>query len=327
MDGTDEQRTRNRRLAAAARRHRGAFSLDMARAAGFTDRQVQARVTAGRWQRLYDGAFAASTDEVTWSMRLHAVVLVRPGAVVSHGSAARIWRLPGFEDHRGLSVVVRPPGGTRLAGVRVHETTLPDPDVAIVDGLRVTSPARTVADLAMRLPTPALLEVAAEACRAGRVTVPELAARVVKGRRGAARLRDVVTDLGGRGVGASAAEDAFVEMLSAEPQLRGFQRNVRVRLSSGRRTEFDVAWLPERLVLEYDGRAFHSFVVDRVDDRRRDAEAADDGYVVRRWGSEAFALREMVVDDAVRLLRAARQRLTAEREARSSRGPGETPIA
>lgn len=283
----------------------------MALEAGFTYRQVEHRVATGAWRRLHRGVYAAGTHPTTWPMRLRAVLLARPGGVVSHGSAARLWRVPGFLDHSGLSVTVAPPGGTRLAGVRVHETTLADLDRAEVAGMPVTSPARTIADLAMHMRTPALLAIAGEACRAQRVDVTDLAARVVPRRRGAARLREVVETLGGRGVGASGAEDRFAELLAADPALDGFRRNVLWRLSNGRRTEFDVAWLPERVVDEYDGRSFHSLVVDRADDAARDAAARADGFDVRRWGAEAFAVPDLVVADARTRLAEARHRLAA----------------
>lgn len=68
------------------------------------------------------------------------------GAVLSHAAAARVW------DAGDLSVwpvdlTVPERRWTRQTDVRFRVRSLPDEDVTVVDGLPVTVPGRTVADL------------------------------------------------------------------------------------------------------------------------------------------------------------------------------------
>jgi hypothetical protein len=66
-------------------------------------------------------------------------------AVLSHGTAARLWRLL---DDDTIHVTIRGRHGPRPDGVHVHRTNrLTRGEVKVVEGLPVTSPARTLADL------------------------------------------------------------------------------------------------------------------------------------------------------------------------------------
>jgi hypothetical protein len=89
--------------------------------------------------------------------------------VISHGSAALLHGLTMLDDHRGPPelTLVRPPG-TPLAHVRGwHAAGLPPDHRQQLHGLPVTTRARTVADLARRLPRPAGVVLADAALRDG----------------------------------------------------------------------------------------------------------------------------------------------------------------
>lgn len=72
-----------------------------------------------------------------------------PDAVLCHGSAAVVHGLPVWWNSLRAVHVMRDgnAGGQRRAYVHLHRTPLDDGDVTLVDGLMVTSLARTVADL------------------------------------------------------------------------------------------------------------------------------------------------------------------------------------
>lgn len=79
-----------------------------------------------------------------------ATALVRPGAVVSHQSAAYLHNID-LVGRRDVTVhLTRPPGGgwQGRAGIQLHAASLPGQHVTTIVGLPVTSAARTVIDLA-----------------------------------------------------------------------------------------------------------------------------------------------------------------------------------
>ena len=84
-------------------------------------------------------------------MRIEAVVATRRSPlVIGHASAAVIWGIPVEGIGRSAVHTVVPPTSTARSknGVTVHRTALTDEDVTEVDGLLVTTPERTLLDLA-----------------------------------------------------------------------------------------------------------------------------------------------------------------------------------
>jgi hypothetical protein len=79
---------------------------------------------------------------------------LREGAVISHGSAAVLHGLPIWAGAVERVHVTRDRvgGGNRRSIVQVHGAPLVDPDRTMIDGIPVTSLARTVLDLCRTLP-------------------------------------------------------------------------------------------------------------------------------------------------------------------------------
>ena len=70
-----------------------------------------------------------------------------PGAVLSHFSAAALWGLTGWPTVHEVTVSAK----RRPSGIRIHvHPTLDSRDIRVRRGIRVTSPARTVIDIAPR---------------------------------------------------------------------------------------------------------------------------------------------------------------------------------
>lgn len=131
--------------------------------AGFGEGRVRRLVARGEWTRLRRGIFVETRLlEACDPVRRHALhasaaVLALGGATVcSHESAAMLHGIPLLERVDGdLVSLTRPPGGprrVRLHGVRIHQAGLPAWHTRRVYGVPVTSAARTVVDLARRLP-------------------------------------------------------------------------------------------------------------------------------------------------------------------------------
>lgn len=123
-----------------------------------------------------------------------AAVLACPlGAAISHGSAAQLLEI-GSE--RGeIEVSVPAPSSARVPGVRVHRTSrLGDGDVGRARQIPVTSPVRTLLDLATYLPRPRLERAVNEADKRDLIDAESLRRALDQrtGQRGVRTLRDLL---------------------------------------------------------------------------------------------------------------------------------------
>lgn len=132
-------------------------------AAGYGRHAVQRLIESGAWVRLRPGVLAAAEPlNHPDPARRHAVhvaaALLSLGvtdAVASHESAALLHGIALLDEPAAQVSLTRPPGGVhrdRIRGGRLHRAELPANQVGRLHGVPVTSAARTVADLARRLP-------------------------------------------------------------------------------------------------------------------------------------------------------------------------------
>ncbi|TFD28311.1 type IV toxin-antitoxin system AbiEi family antitoxin domain-containing protein [Cryobacterium cryoconiti] len=122
------------------------------------DRQFRREVQFGRSAvRLRRGVFTSTEHWAPLSpqqrhlAQIRAVVATRKrDPVISHQSAAAVWGIPLPEAWPSTVHVLAPPQSRARSknGVTVHRSPIPDADVVDVDGMLVTSPARTLLDLA-----------------------------------------------------------------------------------------------------------------------------------------------------------------------------------
>ena len=109
----------------------------------------------------------------TRGMYLAAVMACGPRAALSHRSAAGLWEI---RQSSGRIEVTVPEVSRRVAGIRTYRTRMLHPqDFTVVDGIPVTSVARTLLDLAAVLRPPDL-EAALD--RAERLRIFDLSAVV-----------------------------------------------------------------------------------------------------------------------------------------------------
>jgi very-short-patch-repair endonuclease len=111
-----------------------------------------ARATIGVWEqdgklhRLHRGVYAVGHEALSWEGRCAGAVLADEPAVASHRTAAWIWGL--LRTRPGTFHLTAPTRRHRKELVVVHFARLGPDDRVVVDGIPVTSPARTVLDLA-----------------------------------------------------------------------------------------------------------------------------------------------------------------------------------
>jgi len=190
-----------------------------------------------------------------------------PGAALSHRGAAALWGIrPGAPARIDVSVS-RTSGVRTSARVVVHRPRRP-PETTIRDGIPVTTPGQTLADLALALPRRPL-EKAVEMADARRLHVV-----VPAGHPGAQRLRDVrplpmATD--------SPLEDAFLALCDAYRIPRPLVQTI----VEGHRVDF--CWPEQRVIVETDGYEHHGTRAAFERDRARDAHLTVLGWRVLRF--------------------------------------------
>jgi very-short-patch-repair endonuclease len=194
-----------------------------------------------------------------------AVLACGPKAVLSHRSAAALWRM-GIRTPTPIEVSA--PTEHLIPGVRAHRCRVVEATREF--GIPVTTPVRTLLDLAGLVDEATLVRAANEARLAGRLPGDELAILVQRMPRRLERL------LAPRGAPTrSVFEDEFLRFVR-RCALPLPEVNQRV---AGH--EVDMLWRRERLIVELDGRAYHDeHAFER--DRERDADLQAAGHRVVR---------------------------------------------
>lgn len=286
-EGSTEIATRaETAVAALARRRRGLVTRADLRACGVSDATIAEWIRRGRLVRIHRGVYAYGHASLTAEGRwLAAVLACGPGAVLSHRSAAAAWALLPSARSR-FDVIVAGAGGRELPLVDAHRCRLRPDDRTELGGLPITTPMRTLVDLAAVV-SPARLERAVEAAeRLGSLdlrAVDAILARTPR-RRGAAALRAALAahrpEHAWTRSGIERAALALVERAGLpRPQVN--------TVVAGH--EVDLCWPEARLVAELDTTAFHGTVAAFHRDRARDAELAVAGWRVVRLSDRQLA--------------------------------------
>jgi very-short-patch-repair endonuclease len=197
-----------------------------------------------------------------------AVLACGEGAVLSHRSAAELWRI----GPRSALIDVTAAVDRRVQGVICHRAALEERST--LEGIPVTTPARTIIDLADVL-TARGLERAVDEAEYLRLDLSGL--EPILGRRGAGALARLLTEWRTESRTRSELEEVFIA-LCAEHGLERPEVNVHVEGS-----ERDFLWRGARLVVEVDGAQAHRTRRAFERDRLRDAELTAAGYRVMRF--------------------------------------------
>ena len=257
-------------MAQLAAERDGVLSIVQLRACGLDDDAVAVRVRGGRLHRLYRGVYAVGHPGLTLRGRFRAAVLAcGERAVLSHFAAAAFWGFWVWEEGRRVDVTV--PGGARdLDGVRVRRTRGLERDVQVRYEMRVTTPARTLLDLAAILPEKALRSVVRRAQAQRVVSIRQILELLERsnGHRGAAKLRSVIAD--GPAPTASDLEDLLLDLLDDG----GIERpEINAPLRFGGQTIIpDYLWRAQRVAIEADSVTWHEHKLVREHDAYKQAQ-------------------------------------------------------
>jgi very-short-patch-repair endonuclease len=259
----------------AARQH-GVVARGQLVALGVGPDAIDRRIAARRLQAIHRGVFAVGhrlrTREATW---MAAILAAGPDAVLGVRSAGALWRVRQSDR---LEVIC--PRRLRRPGLEVHRGALRSDEVTVEDGIPVTTPARTLFDLAAVVSFHQL-EAAFNEAEYRRLTSPvSLDALLARypGRRGTQAIRRVLDDHARNGETRSRSEleRALIRLVDAA----GLPRPLINRQSD--HGELDARWPEHMLIVECDGFAAHGTRKAFEDDRARDRALTTQGWRVVR---------------------------------------------
>ena len=229
-------------------------------------------------------------------------------AVASHASAGALF---GLRRVTCEAVEVTVPGrrAPKTKGLVAHRSDrLPASDRTVVGVVPVTTPARTVLDLAAVLDRSRLGGVVDDVL-VRRLTslgaIERLLDRSAGERRPGARVLAGLVAERRRGTKPSETglEDELIEVFRAY-RLPEPVRQFVLPLPGGGSARFDAAY-PDLLVgFEADGDAFHKGILDRMRDEARDEQCGQIGWTVGRYTTDDIRLRPAgIADEVARLHR------------------------
>jgi very-short-patch-repair endonuclease len=270
-------------LAALAFAQHGVVSVAQLRQLGLSRSAVASWRRRGLLHPLHRGVYAVGHARVEWRGRLWAAVLAR-SAAVSHRSAGPLWDLTPIPSGRIEVTTLAAAHSDDKILVHRSRTLTPD-DIVHLDGLPVTSPTRTIQDLAQVL-SPHRLERVLHTAEHLRILDAAKLATPSPGRRSRALHHGLRTlEQADPQLTKSEAEDAMLALLDraglprpeVNPHLLGYVP--------------DFLWRDQRLIAETDGKRTHLTATAFETDRERDARYLVAGYRVVR-----FTYRQLVRD-------------------------------
>lgn len=301
----------DRRLDVYAAHQYGTFSRDQARQAGVSPRMMQTRVESGAWLRLAPSVYTLASAPPKWERKMAAALLTRENAIVAGRSAAYLHRFNGFEPGRpviltGLTANARSPLARVIRSQRFDEVRR-----TRKRGFIVTDEAETVMSLARDLGEARLESLVDETLARKSCSVEQLT-KVVDlsdGVPGVPKLRRIVDYRKSNAYQPPTSElERLLYRVLDDRRLPSYTRQMPMfyRRANATVDSYIAAW---RLIVEGDGRRWHTRKADMERDRVRDNEAVAHGYAVLRFTYHMLRDRSSEVIDT--LLRTGQMRRTA----------------
>ena len=266
-------------MAAVAAAQFGVISTAQVRACGIERSGIAHRLRAGRLVPQYRGVYAVGHEVLRpEGHRMAAVLACGRGSALSHGGSGRHWSI--WWGTSPWIDVTRPRAGRGPAGIRVHGGLLGPDDVTVLNGIPVTTLARTVVDMAPGLGESALRRLIDDAIRHPAYDQAAMDRQLARGRPGAPAVR---AELLSRHPDSHRTRSEFEAIALPLLAHHGLPRpEVNVWLP-GLGNEVDLLWRNERVVVEWDSRAHHDNDPSFEHDREQNVELLAAGYVPLRF--------------------------------------------
>jgi very-short-patch-repair endonuclease len=241
----------------------------------------------GVWIRLDAHVFAARSAPATWERQISAAYASRPRVLVAGRSAGALHGFPGFRKGRP-EILVPFSGNARSPLAHVIRSRHFDRiETVEIDGFVTTSVAETVLTLSLRESWATIERVVDDQLASRRLSVSDfhpILERLEKARqRGLPMLRRIVGDRQEEAYQPPTSElERLLYRMLASNELPRFDRQVPFRHAT---VDAVVdAYVPSwKVIVEGDGRRWHTRKDDFERDRRRDNAAAAAGLLVVRF--------------------------------------------
>lgn len=284
-------------LARRGDRHFGVISHGQLTSEGIGRQTIFEAIDKLRLRPLWRGVYAIGHTALRREGWWYAALLAcGDGSALGERSAGQFWR---YETGSVFPVTTFAPGdrGRKLSRIRARRIELAHRETVVVDGIRVTSPARTLVDLCARRTPRKRRELVERAQDLKRFDADTIRACLEahprqRGRRSLLDFLDLLEP--GEDGTRSHLERLFVP-LTRKATLRKPLINHKVL---GRRRDF--VWPDLRLAIEVDGYAYHSSRAAIRRDKARDREL-----LAAHWRPARFMYEEVAFepDYVVRELR------------------------
>jgi very-short-patch-repair endonuclease len=302
-DGDDERASRRRRRAEMPVDHAvsrlastqlGNVHRDQLLVAGVGPRAIDNWIARGRLIWRFRSVYALAHRSLPpFSLEMAAVLACGQGALLSSESAGYLWGLRPAPKSGLVDVTVVARHIRRQQGIRLHHVAdLQASDITIKGGIPITSPARTLIDMAHDLDGRELELALHEGIATRLFTINRVKQALVAypRRRGTALLAELVNSGGPSTITKPGGEEKLFQMLR-----RAGLVLPHTNAPIGRWT-VDMYWPEHRLVVEVDGNYFHSTRTNIERDHRKDLELRKlDVDVLRFTGRQVERQPEMTL--------------------------------
>jgi very-short-patch-repair endonuclease len=277
----------------------GAVAREQLVEIGFSTSAIDRLVEAGHLHHQLPGVYSVGHRRLSWRGKHFAAVLwAGEDSAISHPSAAALWDLRLGASAK-IHVTVR--AGKRSTGwVRTHRVRRLDPaDVAVLDGLRVTSLARTLLDIAETESARTLERAIEQAERMRLLDLKSIKATCERnhGRRGLKPLAAALTAFDPKAPETNQGLERDLLRLVRKYRLPEPQINVQVGPYV-----VDFLWEDHNLIVEADSYEFHRDRATFESDRKRDIQLRLAGYTVIRLTHRRLREEPAVVANELRAL-------------------------
>lgn len=266
-------------------RHRILFRSDLV-ARGETSASIRRKVRTGELIHVARGWY--STEPISDRDFLRELQQILPDDVIFAAETAALFygidtRSQDRPDTPFRLCLLRPRGqrALRRPGERCRSMTIDDEEIVeLEEGIRITSPVRTLCDIVMSERIDRATAVVEEFLRKQLVTLKELwsAIKIRRGRRGVKILRRAVREADPQ---SESVQETAVRLRLKEAGLPVPSTQIEVRRQCGRKYRMDLGWAcgTGGVAVEYYGQDFHPESGAKAEaDEERLVELADAGW-------------------------------------------------
>lgn len=265
----------------------GVISLNQCIASGLTKSAAYGRARSGRWRLILPKVFLDSSHAEGWAERCVAACRWGPsGALTSFTAAHLLGVMDPAPDEIDLLVVGSPK--SPAPWLRIHSTCcLPGSDLRMLGPLQLTTPERTLVELAGHVSV-RRLEMTLDAVLRERLsTLPRIAERVgdlrIPGRAGTATLSALLAERTGDRRPVESALETLLKRLMKDGSLPPVTQQFVVSDGSGFVGRLDFAFPESKVAIEADSVKHHLNRRSFEEDRARDVRLISIGWKVLRF--------------------------------------------